>query len=439
MRTNGAPRKLIASLTRSARPPSAATPCSFLYRTKTIQRWYSDLPDIDVEPALSESRRSFRLRYSDTEADHTEKSGRPSRAPDRSLNYRQEFSREEHNDVEFPQSSNHQDFDTRNVEFVPFEGGEDILSSTLSEPSSSLTQKEKRAFQRLQALAPKFEAVETVKPALVRRADSRTSQSSLDALLDDALSEPSIDGYSRPPSRQPEPSEAIPNDKLIKTRVRRHEIRSERTRIKRRLRRSLTDFELWEVLENDILNPVADSYGGTSLLTFSSDPGQLQIRKVKDEYLILLGSSVSLLLVDAAQILREHFPTSLLSTSIIPRLRQAGSAAFALGASTELFNMLLSQLVDMNEDMPAVVEVLSEMDRDVIEPDEETIKILTRVLDQTNEVRLGIYGEAVKSLWQTDRMRKAVKDIQRWVQERGENVGKAKASQEDPEEEEKPS
>ena len=442
MRSNAATRVLSNALAISSGGHCTVSPCFFLFQTKTIRRWYNDQPDArlgrsDIEdssigrhrhPSASFKPHRYRRQFEES-SNFVRRSDASRRHQNQESNFRQESSREEHDE---------QDIETENVEFVPFEGIENTTSSTLSglSSSSSLTENEKRAFQKLQDLAPKDpipKAAATAQPASLRRAQRKTFQSSLDALLDEALSELDPQQASRQ-SRSSHQSEQVQPEKLPKTRIRRNERKDERARIRRRLGRCRTDFELWEVLETDILNPIAGSYTETSLSKFSKKSPQHKIRKVEEKYMRLMGSSVSLLLVEAAQVLREQFPTSLLSTSIIPRLRQAGPLAFALGASTKLFNQHLSQSAEKNEDIPAVVELLTEMDRDIIEPDEETVAILTRVLELSNQVRQGAYGEAVESLWQTDRMRNAVKDIQRWVHERGKNVGPSKALGEEEEE-----
>ena len=100
------------------------------------------------------------------------------------------------------------------------------------------------------------------------------------------------------------------------------------------------------------------------------------------------------------------------SLALLPELRQLGPAYFALGASTELFNNALDFVFTYNEDFHGALDLLIEMEREVIESNAQTLRILLRIVQRTKAIKAGLYGSAVRHVWHTDRNMTALRDIE---------------------------
>ena len=131
----------------------------------------------------------------------------------------------------------------------------------------------------------------------------------------------------------------------------------------------------------------------------------------KDSDLMLVGPNFSPLLVKTIQVLRHNFPTSPMASSVVPVLRRTGPSAFALGASTALYNETLGYLFEQTGDLVRIAHMLVEMERAIVQLDDGTLAILTRILDHGRQAARGIYGDAVKTIWARDQTKKALEDI----------------------------
>lgn len=292
-------------------------------------------------------------------------------------------------------------------DYVPFQGTQS-LPHIPSTADSTLTESEKRTFERLHGLIAKPQPQVPARKALKRDRQDVTSQ--LDAILDDAMRDvsgmgegaPSPFNASKQSSRLSQAKALAKNDKIS---VRERQ-KNEFDRIAAMISAAETDMEVWGILQDQIFPPVkALNLEEPVLESKKQGPG-----KTKQEERIemaVVGHIFPDLLLRVARRLRHDYPSSPLLLSIIPELRAAGPTAFALGATTDLYNESLTYLGDREQDISAVLDLLNEMERDVVEPDRTTLAILYRAIGLTRKLQKGAYGGAVKSVWTTDRKRRA--------------------------------
>jgi len=345
--------------------------------------------------------------------------------------------------------------DTENTDFIPFEINRDELDSIASGPT--LTESERRVFEQLRSLddnnkKPKEDGIEEAEPPPVPRAERKTAASSLDAILDAALDEtPSeLIDEAEPRGRtttqerrkttdevvgEPTPVRYVSSEKRAlhaSVPVREHE----RERIMTLIDECRTDHAVWKVLEDSILGPVA-SLGLDA--ADQSTRGVSRRRRQKSSTVAItvpveaqletIGPNLASLLAHTATTLRTKYPSSPLLLALIPRLRETGPSAFALGSSTVLYNECLAQIVDERGDFLAVTDLIAEMDREVISSDDTTTMLLKRLVEEADRMRSGRYGEAARDFIATDRIRKAIieviKNLKRW--EASRNTAKRRA------------
>ncbi|KAK4498440.1 hypothetical protein PRZ48_011098 [Zasmidium cellare] len=112
--------------------------------------------------------------------------------------------------------------------------------------------------------------------------------------------------------------------------------------------------------------------------------------------------------------LRDSFPGSLLGLVLLPTLKKLGPSAFALGATTELFNEHMWLLYKHYADLDGIAETLSEMDKNVYEFDSGTRDLIATVLRDGRKSLNNSYGPGMKALWSTDRKTRGLEKIRHW-------------------------
>ena len=114
--------------------------------------------------------------------------------------------------------------------------------------------------------------------------------------------------------------------------------------------------------------------------------------------------------------LLSSFRGSQLPLSVLPTLKRLGPSAFALGASTQLYNQHMGVLFTKYLDLPGIVDVLGEMDREVYDFNEKTYFLLEGILKQADKAASGARGPGTKAVWTTHRMQQAVKQLEDWIE-----------------------
>lgn len=190
-----------------------------------------------------------------------------------------------------------------------------------------------------------------------------------------------------------------------------------------RIDQAKTDVEVWEVLQKHVFKRVL-------ALNLDAPPGKKTGKKAGKKQQASKGKSASDAgftdldvltqtlqhhLTRAHTALLNHFPASPLTLNILPHLRTLGPAAFAMGTSTQLYNMHMRQLYRVHLDLGGIAETLREMDEQVYEYDEDTETLLAKILNHAKVATNGTWGEGVKRMWADENMRRKVNRLFGWT------------------------
>ncbi|KAG8629650.1 hypothetical protein KVT40_003515 [Elsinoe batatas] len=283
---------------------------------------------------------------------------------------------------------------------------------------SSMTRREQATLRKLLNQSAPTAMVAQSPPAVPMNAKpppAKRPTSVLDALLDDIKAKERISASSRSP--RPRKTADLPdlNTTVEEVQSRRKSIRIQQEEqhkvISRNLSKAQDDFEVWKILQEDILKPVADMHLDDPRVSQDSTE-TTKGRKKSIPTMETFGNNFASQVRTAAATLRNHFPTSQIRGIIIPELRKLGPTAFALGASTGLYNELLDYVALQNEDYTATLDLLNEMEREVIDPNHMTLEILLKQRRFQNNVRMGKYGHGARiALMTTSRHVAVIQEI----------------------------
>jgi len=292
-------------------------------------------------------------------------------------------------------------------DYVPFDDPSGL--SELLSRESSITENEKKTLMRLRDLASPKVAQEPG-PGLQEQAFNKpkprsSSASALDAILDEALAEMEDDAQDRLPRLREDTNEAVQGLRD-----------SEMARITKHLIKQDTDAGVWKIVMTEIMDPVIalDLDNPTTTDTDASgdksNTSRKRVSKAKQQAVI--GANFPKLLYQAAVVLAEHFPSSLYNQAILPQLRHSGPTTFALGATTELYNLSITYAFEKHQDLPQIADSLDEMERVFIQPNEGTLNILTQVSIWARRVRDGAYGDMAQTVFGMERLKKSLASIE---------------------------
>ncbi|KAI4716675.1 hypothetical protein E4T48_07141 [Aureobasidium sp. EXF-10727] len=420
------------ALSRSLKLYTSRTTCTlpFLYQTPTLRRYYSALQDLASENAPSPVR-NVRIRKSKIPRESTSTTAPVTKKPE-------------------------------SEDFVPFETPGATESAVVQDTiqGETLTGTERNAFAQLEALAtsPQRPIIRKVQPVL-----------SLDDVLNEAISaievmeqettQPhdqnstttktksrggALDLITAPDTAVSNPQKQDKKDWIPLTRedqraltalqysdttdpmhwsVRRAKGQKEpeplgsqtstwkdlvrqNKRVLAALHHAPTDTQLWKILEKNVFHDIG-------LLHLDSPaPASATISPGRRSELMRI---FPFYLTTAASILRTSFPTSNLVLSILPRTKQLGPSAYALATTPDLYNQLLAFHFEKFSDVAACNELLQEMEDNVIEPAPSTLQVLDYMLHFRNECVHGEkLGQAVKSLFTTEKYRREFGVLERW-------------------------
>lgn len=318
-------------------------------------------------------------------------------------------------------------------DFVPFETSPGVkVPSPTETPSnaSTMTDSERKAFARLQNLGAR-----RTNPRSMSNESKVTSSGSgfltLDDVLNEAISNVKTElqleinekesdfprGASDDVSNAPRPeliqkSQAKGDKGASKdyNPVRRGEF----LRIDRLLKRADTDIDFWNILRKEVFAPinVLKLDDDAKRTPKGNEAGRWNDPKPPDRETVM--RNFPHLLVHASQNLYYRFPASALGLCIIPEIQNMGPSAYALGASAKLFNHTMALHFQKYTDPEFVIELLEEMERQFIEPDLETSRLLSNMTYTRKKVSRGEYGEAVRTLWETDTLKKSLNALHDW-------------------------
>lgn len=353
-------------------------------------------------------------------------------------------------------------------DFIPF----DDSSERLLDRESTVTESERHIFERLRSVGrAKTPPPTRLQSPLAIYPDRQSARlratSELDAILDEAVSEMLGETIKRssplspspplPPSESPAPTASSKpatqgkNKKGSKTSqaaaaknvatvsdVQQTEL----SRIMYQINKAGTDTALWEVVETEIMDPIKaldldrskTSETVASVGVSKGRPPKTKAEVKKDRDLEkakqkkkqeepakeeppdprsrdVVAPNFPQLLFHAAKVLRETYPSSLYNLSILEQLRLIGPSAFALGATTGLYNEAIAYTFETRSDIPAITDLLEDMEKNFVEPNARTRDILAKVNERTLRIRQGFYGDANRAVAAMDRMKKSMNGI----------------------------
>ena len=191
-----------------------------------------------------------------------------------------------------------------------------------------------------------------------------------------------------------------------------------------------TDVELWQILQHHVFHPIkaleldalnvanekepsnGDSVASPSSTTENSETASPS----RDTNLQIMSANLPSLLTYSMRLSQEAFPASSLALTLLPTLKKLGPAAFALGASTKLYNQHMDMLYRKYFDLDGVADVLNEMDREVYQFDRDTQVLLTSILKDARLSVQGQKGVGRQALSHFDRRRRATEKLRAWLE-----------------------
>ncbi|KAK3691241.1 hypothetical protein LTR37_018773 [Vermiconidia calcicola] len=123
--------------------------------------------------------------------------------------------------------------------------------------------------------------------------------------------------------------------------------------------------------------------------------------------------------------LAKDYPSSSLSLALLPHIRSLGPTISSLGLTTQMYNLHLRLLWRTSQNIPAMLETLEEMDREVYEFNFGTAAIIGEVLEWVESARKGRWGLSVRTVWRMEGALRGHKKLHDWrkiVEERRREV-----------------
>ncbi|KAK4097038.1 hypothetical protein N658DRAFT_500912 [Parathielavia hyrcaniae] len=178
--------------------------------------------------------------------------------------------------------------------------------------------------------------------------------------------------------------------------------REERNRVDAKMRAAKTDFQVWDVLEQEVF-PMVRKLG------IDEDPSKPEPttpkrggkrKAVKPELpLHIYGPLYPAYLLNALRILDTQFArSSPLALHILPRVKELGPASFVLGVSTPFYNELARILWSRYGDPTAVFNLLEEMRSAGLFTDEGTRALVHQIEQFLRSVSQGNWGPFLREL-----------------------------------------
>ena len=175
--------------------------------------------------------------------------------------------------------------------------------------------------------------------------------------------------------------------------------REERNRVEAKMRAAQTDFELWDVLEQEVF-PMVHKLG------IDEDPskaatGSKRGRKRDKSKLPLhiYGPLYPSYLLNALRLLDTQFArSSPMALHILPRVKELGPASYVLGVSTPFYNELARILWSRYGNPSAVFDLFEEMRVAGLYCDENTRQVVLQIEQFLGGVSQGRWGPFLREL-----------------------------------------
>lgn len=305
---------------------------------------------------------------------------------------------------------------------------------------STITDSERKAFQRL------FGNI-VFQPERQPLPPDATEESSLDSILEDVLIK------HRAGSNRASPSLKIPSIRSVaKVLIGRKSNQDQKTirditgdndslealreqqynRVEGLLCAAKTDVELWNVLEREVFSIIRElDLDGAAANTEMKGKGAKRnsrratpiLKPTTEDIceeidhasgLAIIGPNYPSFLVIAVRQLRQEFPSSSLSLTILPTVKDLGRGSYVLGASTVLYNELISLAWLTYADLECIEELLQDMDNSGVDFDGNTLELLESIHDEARKACMGRFGATVAAVWEMDRFTDGWRKLERW-------------------------
>jgi len=298
-----------------------------------------------------------------------------------------------------------------------------ILGAAVKSAKNKANRKEKR--QTFQSLEDHERFFLTRYPEPLREAAARTSGILAHRAQRDIRIRKQLSAVRQPPRPVSEMN--------VYERVIRQERQAQLRKVEGLLRSAETDFQLWNVLETEVFStikkletaspqeikpktPQAPKRGRPKKVWIDADAESTPEKEVLPA-LEVVGPNYPSHCLLALRLLHDKFPTSPLALNILPAIKRVGPTSYVLGATTALYNELLSIQWLVYNDMRAMADLLTEMDKQDVEFSQETVDILELPAWERVAVKAGKKGRSLAALWEMEEMEAAFARLQalRWV------------------------
>ncbi|KAK4236513.1 hypothetical protein C8A03DRAFT_45507 [Achaetomium macrosporum] len=172
--------------------------------------------------------------------------------------------------------------------------------------------------------------------------------------------------------------------------------REERVRVETKMREAKTDFELWDVLEEEVF-PMVQKLG----IDEASSKANTRSRKTDKSKLPLniYGPLYPAYLLNALRLFDTQFSrSSPLALHILPRVKALGPASYVLGVSTPFYNELARILWNRYGDPTAVLNLFEEMRVAGLYLDEGTRGVVRSIDHFMGSVQQGKWGPFLREV-----------------------------------------
>jgi hypothetical protein len=288
--------------------------------------------------------------------------------------------------------------------------------------TSTMTPMEKKAFENLLSLAPQKapkdkgrhrDRIEDVLKEAAKRA--KQPETSDDTPMPEALKKM---------------QEKMSEDRNAAQKVLLEQaVEQDLQQVKKAFESAQTDVELWQLLHSQVLSRVnelrlEEPAAPKSLAKQKNRKARLDRESaaaqespwpgnVSDE--LVITRTLPQHLVECQRQLFTTFPSSQLHTSLLPYLKSLGPTTYALATSTKLYNQHMRSLFKSQTNLPQIVHMLEEMDKEVYEFDDKTKDLIDAIKKRGSLARRGVYGAGAGALWRGERFTKATRAATFWA------------------------
>ena len=210
--------------------------------------------------------------------------------------------------------------------------------------------------------------------------------------------------------------------------------REEKDRVKSLLEAAPTDQALWAVLEKEVFSVIRSlelDQNNPGASNGKLKPKAIARNRSKSSRSTKLSPSDPTIvfpnypshLSTAAKTLRSRFPASPLLFNIVPRVKELGRSSYALGASTNLYKVIIIAAFRQNHSYSQICSLLQDMDNGGIEYDYDVVTILDEVLKTHTDALRGSYGKGIQTAMYMDLHSDGIKQLQAWSSAVKQRVG----------------